>query len=59
MFTVVLKDLNCKQIRQEAKSQLPIKVKGHFFHYILDMKGEFKNTSLFDHTAGLSRTWKT
>ena len=57
MFTIDLKDVCCKQIRTEAKSQLPIKVRKHTFHYILDMRGEFRNPTLFDHTAGLKRKW--
>lgn len=58
MVTVPLTDINCKQTRASAQSQLPIKIKQHYFHYILDMKGEFRNTSLFDHTAGLKRNWR-
>lgn len=57
MVTVPLSDISCKQTRSSAQSQLPIKVKNHYLHYILDMKGEFKNTVLFDHTAGLRRRW--
>ncbi|KRT79261.1 hypothetical protein AMK59_7791, partial [Oryctes borbonicus] len=55
MVTVPLTDISCKQTRTTALTQLPIKVKCHYLHYILDMKGEFKNTTLFDHTAGLKR----
>lgn len=57
MLTVPLSDISCKQTRSSAQSQLPIKVKNRYLHYILDMKGEFKNTELFDHTAGLRRSW--
>ncbi|RZC35659.1 TMEM223 domain containing protein [Asbolus verrucosus] len=59
MFTVNLNNVNCKEARNVATSQLPIKVRGHYLHYILDMRGEFKNPGLFDHTAGLRRKWKT
>ncbi|XP_044252616.1 transmembrane protein 223 [Tribolium madens] len=59
IFTVSLKNVNCKESRSVAVSQLPLKVKGHYLHYILDMRGEFKNPTLFDHTAGLRRKWRT
>lgn len=58
MMTVNLKYISCKDTRGSARTYLPIKVKNQFLHYILDMKGEFKNTKLFDYTAGLKRTWK-
>jgi hypothetical protein len=58
ILTVNLENVNCKESRTLAKSQLPIKVRGHYLHYILDMRGEFKNPLLFDHTAGLRRKWK-
>lgn len=58
MLTVGLQDISCKEIRTAARSQLPIKIKNHYLHYILDMKGEFRNTALFDNTAGLRRHWK-
>lgn len=58
MFTLNLENLDCKQTRSEATSQLPIKIKGHFMHYVLDMRGEFKHPKLFDSTCGLARNWK-
>ncbi|KAJ8948822.1 hypothetical protein NQ318_013474 [Aromia moschata] len=57
MFTLGLQNVSCKESRTTAKSQLPIKVKGHYLHYILDMRGEFTNPSLFDNTTGLRRNW--
>ncbi|KAJ8977676.1 hypothetical protein NQ317_010415, partial [Molorchus minor] len=57
MFTLGLENLNCKESRTAAKTQLPIKLKGHYLYYILDMRGEFTNPSLFDATAGLKRNW--
>ncbi|KAG5898066.1 hypothetical protein JTB14_001772 [Gonioctena quinquepunctata] len=59
MFTLNLDNLNCMDTRQASRSHLAIKVKGHYLHYLLDMKGEFRNPALFDHTAGLRRNWKT
>ncbi|KAB0792631.1 hypothetical protein PPYR_14590 [Photinus pyralis] len=58
MMTVGLENMSCQQTRQNATTQLPIKVKNRFMYYILDMKGEFKNAALFDYTAGLKRTLK-
>ncbi|CAH1119764.1 unnamed protein product [Phaedon cochleariae] len=59
MFTVDLGNLSCKDSRKVSQSHLAIKVKGHYLHYLLDMKGEFRNPKLFDHTAGIYRKWKT
>ncbi|KAK4872680.1 hypothetical protein RN001_014709 [Aquatica leii] len=58
MMTVNLENVSCVESRGHARSQLPIKVRNHFLYYILDMKGEFKNSALFDYTAGLKRTFK-
>ncbi|KAF5272740.1 hypothetical protein FQA39_LY07767, partial [Lamprigera yunnana] len=55
IMTVPLENVSCRESRLLANSQLPIKIKNRFMHYILDMKGEFKNNSLFDSTAGLKR----
>lgn len=57
ILTVGLDQVSCKQMRAAAPVQLPLKIKNHYLHYILDMKGEFKNPTLFDHTAGLKRNW--
>lgn len=58
LLTLGLENLSCKQMRTEAKAQLPIKIKGHKLHYLLDMRGEFRHPELFDSTCGLSRTFK-
>ncbi|PSN52737.1 hypothetical protein C0J52_06152 [Blattella germanica] len=58
MTTVDLNKVSSQETRQNAKVQLPIKVKDHRLYYVLDMKGDFKNPKLFDSTAGLKRTWK-
>ncbi|XP_018567695.1 transmembrane protein 223 [Anoplophora glabripennis] len=57
MLTLKLDNLSCKDSRTSAGSQLPIQVKGHYLHYILDMRGAFTNPTLFDQTAGLRRKW--
>ncbi|KAL1517698.1 hypothetical protein ABEB36_001433 [Hypothenemus hampei] len=55
MFTLDLKNISAMQARSTASSYIPMKVKGHWFYYMIDMKGEFRNSTLFDHTAGLKR----
>ncbi|XP_025832529.1 transmembrane protein 223 isoform X2 [Agrilus planipennis] len=55
MFTLDLNNINCKGSRQTTSSTLPLKVKGHYLHYMVDSRGEFRNPSLFDHTVGLKR----
>ncbi|XP_059480685.1 transmembrane protein 223 [Neocloeon triangulifer] len=56
--TIPLKNLSCPQSRQACKVQLPIKAKNLRTHFVLDMKGEFKNPKLFDNTVGLKRNLK-
>lgn len=58
MFTLPLADISSTQSRMAATSFIPLKVKGHWFYYMIDAKGEFRNTLLFDHTAGLKRVWR-
>ncbi|KAG6464908.1 transmembrane protein 223 [Manduca sexta] len=57
MMKVPLTDVCCKEGRTAARVQLPLKVKNRMMHYMLDMRGEFKNPLLFDCTAGLFRKW--
>lgn len=58
MMTVDVNKVSSQESRQNARVQLPIKVKNFHLFFMLDMKGEFKNPKLFDHTAGLKRAWK-
>lgn len=55
MMEVPLKYVSAQQSRSQAKVQLPLKVKGKSFFYILDMRGEFLNQRLYDFTVGLKR----
>jgi len=55
---VALDNVSCNTSRSHAKVSLPIKLRGYWLHFILDKRGEFTNTKLFDFTAGLKRTWK-
>lgn len=51
--------MTTNQTRQTAKDQLPFKVQGKWFYYLLDTKsGTFPNPELFDYTAGMKRTFK-
>ena len=50
-----MKCISAQESRATAKVYLPLKVKNRAFFYILDMKGEFKNTRLFDQSIGLFR----
>ncbi|KAL5286613.1 TMEM223 family protein [Megaselia abdita] len=55
ILNVPMNCISAQEARQAARSQLPLKVKNKNFFYILDMRGEFLNTKLFDYTAGLKR----
>lgn len=57
MMTVPMENVCCKEARNIARVQLPLKIKNRWMHYMLDMRGEFKNPLLFDSTAGLMRKW--
>jgi len=51
-----VKDINCATVRTDAKSSIPIKTRGAWFHYTMDNKqGRWHNTQLFDHVIGLQR----
>jgi len=54
-LTVPIEQVSARQSRVSAGVHLPIKVKGKYMHYILDMRGVFPNVRLFDNTAGLRR----
>ncbi|PIK36705.1 putative transmembrane protein [Apostichopus japonicus] len=54
-ITVPVSKVSCQHSRHAVSSQLPIKVYGHSFHYILDKQGKFLNGRLFDYTAGMKR----
>lgn len=58
MMTVDVNKVSSEESRQNARVQLPIKVKGYHLYFVLDMRGEFRNPKLFDSTAGLKRVWR-
>ena len=55
---LIILQISAAESRENARVQLPLKVKGKFFYYMLDIKGEFPNKLLFDATAGLKRKLK-
>ncbi|XP_059613385.1 transmembrane protein 223 [Phlebotomus argentipes] len=55
IMTVPLNCISAVQSRQAARVNLPLKVKNKSFFYILDKRGTFTNSKLFDYTAGLKR----
>ena len=44
--------------RSTATDKLPLKAKGWTGYFLLDMRGQFHNASLFDATLGLKRNLK-
>lgn len=55
ILNVPINCVSAHDSRRTAKVYLPLKVKNKSLFYILDMKGEFKNTKLFDNSIGVSR----
>lgn len=55
MMDVPLRCISAQESRQTAKVTLPVKLQGARMYYMLDMRGEFTNTQLFDATVGLKR----
>lgn len=57
-FDVPLEDINCLQSRHQKSNYISLKIRGHWFHYMLDQRGIFPYPQLFDNTVGLSRKLK-
>ncbi|XP_067681155.1 transmembrane protein 223-like [Haliotis asinina] len=57
-FSAPLDHLSCLQSRTSSSSQISMKVKHRWFHFLLDKKGIFHNTELFDYAVGLQRNLK-
>uniref|UniRef100_A0A2S2NCS7 Transmembrane protein n=1 Tax=Schizaphis graminum TaxID=13262 RepID=A0A2S2NCS7_SCHGA len=53
--TIPLETVSCAVGRNSSGQNIPLKVKGKWFHYTLDKNGKIYNPKLFDYTAGLSR----
>ncbi|XP_071796536.1 transmembrane protein 223-like [Asterias amurensis] len=54
-FTTPITNISCQHSRHGVRTQLPIKVKGHRFFYVLDKEGKMYNAPLFDQTVGVMR----
>lgn len=55
IMNVPLNCISAVQIRNPDVSSLPIKVKNRSFHYMLDSKGKYNNTEIFDHYINVKR----
>ena len=55
IMDVPLKNISVSESRTSSRAYLPVKVKDTRFYYLLDMKGDFKNTRLFDNVIALNR----
>jgi len=53
-----LEKVSAAQLRSSTSHNLPIKVKGYVGHFLVDMRGEIKNSPLLDATLGLKRNLK-
>ncbi|KAL5008386.1 hypothetical protein ScPMuIL_013967 [Solemya velum] len=50
--------VSCLQTRVESPTNIPMKVKGKWFFFLLDKRGNFYDTHLFDYSVGLYRNLK-
>ncbi|KAK7504196.1 hypothetical protein BaRGS_00004500 [Batillaria attramentaria] len=55
---VPMDSVSCLQARVDASAQIPMKVKGKWFFFLLDKRGRFHSTDLFDYAVGLTRSVK-
>uniref|UniRef100_A0A182J6C0 Uncharacterized protein n=1 Tax=Anopheles atroparvus TaxID=41427 RepID=A0A182J6C0_ANOAO len=58
IMDVPLKYVSAQESREAARVTVPIKIKNRALFYVLDMRGEFTNTRLYDYTVGMSRKLK-
>ncbi|CAB0017002.1 unnamed protein product [Nesidiocoris tenuis] len=56
IFFVPTSQVSAAESRHTARVNLPLKVHRKWLYYMVDMRGEFSNTQLFDATVGLRRT---
>jgi hypothetical protein len=57
-LTVPVDNVSCLQSRADTAAQIPMKVKDKWFFFLLDKRGTFYNTELFDFAVGLTRSMK-
>ncbi|XP_052860104.1 transmembrane protein 223 [Anopheles cruzii] len=58
IMDVPLKYVSAQESREAARVTVPIKIKNRALFYVLDMRGEFMNTKLYDYTVGMARKLK-
>ncbi|KAK6182302.1 hypothetical protein SNE40_010015 [Patella caerulea] len=57
-FIIPVEHINCIRARHESGVQIPMKIKGKWFYFLLDKNGVFHNSKLFDYSVGLKRQFK-
>lgn len=57
-FTKPIEHINCLQSRTGAGQHVPLQLKGSSFYFLLDKKGSFHNTDLFDFLIAVKRNIK-
>ncbi|CAL1529448.1 unnamed protein product [Lymnaea stagnalis] len=57
-FKKPIEHINCLQSRTGAGQHIPLQVKGSSFYFLLDKKGSFHNTDLFDFLIAVKRNIK-
>ncbi|XP_055529260.1 transmembrane protein 223 [Wyeomyia smithii] len=58
IMDVPLNCISAQESREAARVTIPIKIRNKSLFYMLDKKGEFTNTRLYDYTVGMRRNWK-
>lgn len=53
-----LNRVSCLQSRVESPTNIPMKIQGKWFFFLLDKRGDFYDTHLFDYSVGLYRNLK-
>lgn len=55
---VPLEHLSFSRSRHSVGAHIPVKLKNRWFYYLMDRRGQFHNTDLFDFVVGLKRNLK-
>ncbi|XP_057317720.1 transmembrane protein 223-like [Hydractinia symbiolongicarpus] len=54
-FAIDVRNVSAIQPRAGKMTQIPLKLKGYQFHFLVDKAGSFPHPSLFDRTVGVKR----
>jgi len=54
-FIEKLSNISAIQPRHTPMTQVPIKIKDRYFHFLLDKSGKFPQPSIYDRTVGIKR----